>query len=44
MPGWNNFQNLDDECDRSHDAVIRIYEDAGNVIETPEQTGKFKKW
>jgi hypothetical protein len=29
---------------RSHDAVIRIYDAAGNVIETHEQAGDFKKW
>jgi hypothetical protein len=28
---------------RSHDAVIRVYDDAGNVIETHEQTGEFKE-
>ena len=25
---------------RSHDAVIRVYDDTGNVIETHEQTGE----
>jgi hypothetical protein len=28
---------------RSHDAVIRVYDDAGNVIATHEQKGEFKK-
>jgi hypothetical protein len=28
---------------RSRDAVIRVYDDAGNVIETHEHTGDFKK-
>jgi len=28
---------------RSHDAVIRIYDEAGNVIETHEQAGDFKE-
>jgi hypothetical protein len=28
---------------RSHDAVIRVYDDAGNVIETHEHGGKFKE-
>jgi hypothetical protein len=28
---------------RSHDAVIRVYDDAGNVIETHEQVGEFKE-
>ena len=27
---------------RSHDAVIRVYDDAGDVIETDDQTGGFK--
>jgi hypothetical protein len=26
---------------RSHDAVIRLYDEAGNVIETHEQAGDF---
>jgi hypothetical protein len=29
---------------RSHDAVIRVYDDAGNVIQTHEHVGDFKKW
>jgi hypothetical protein len=29
---------------RSHEAVIRVYDDAGNVIETHEQTGQLKEW
>jgi hypothetical protein len=28
---------------RSHDALIRVYDDAGNVIETHENTGEFKE-
>jgi hypothetical protein len=28
----------------SCDAVIRVYDDAGNVIETYEQAGEFKDW
>ena len=28
---------------RSHDAVIRVYDEAGNVIETQERTGEFKE-
>jgi hypothetical protein len=27
---------------RSHDAVSRVYEEAGNVIETHEHAGEFK--
>jgi hypothetical protein len=26
------------------DAVIRVYDDAGNVIETHEHAGEFEEW
>jgi len=29
---------------RSHQAVIRVYDDAGNVVETHEHAGDFKAW
>ena len=29
---------------RLHDAVIRIFDDAGNVIQTHEHKGDFKEW
>jgi len=29
---------------RSHDAMIRVYDDVGNVIETHEPKGDFKEW
>jgi hypothetical protein len=29
---------------RSHEAVIRVYDDVGNVIETHEHKGDFKQW
>jgi hypothetical protein len=29
---------------RSHDAVIRVYDAAGNVIETHKHKGDFKEW
>jgi len=29
---------------RSHDAVIRVYDAAGNVIETHEHNAEFKEW
>jgi len=29
---------------RSHDAVIRVYDEADNVIETHEHAGDFKEW
>jgi hypothetical protein len=30
-------------CSRSHDAVISVYDDTGNVIETHEHSGDFKE-
>ena len=29
---------------RSHHALIHVYDDAGNVIETHEHKGDFKEW
>jgi hypothetical protein len=29
---------------RSHDAVIRVYDEAGNVTATHEHKGDFKEW
>jgi hypothetical protein len=29
---------------RSHRAVIRVFDDAGNVIETHEHAGDLKEW
>jgi hypothetical protein len=29
---------------RSHDAVIRVYDPAGDVIETHEQEGQFREF
>jgi hypothetical protein len=29
---------------RSHNAVIRVYDAAGNVVETHEHAGDFKEW
>jgi hypothetical protein len=29
---------------QSHDAVIRVYDEAGKVIETHEHAGHFKEW
>jgi uncharacterized membrane protein len=31
-------------CRTSHDAVVRVYDEAGNVIETHEQAGDFREW
>jgi hypothetical protein len=27
-----------------HDAVIRVYDETGNVIDTHKQAGDFKEW
>jgi hypothetical protein len=29
---------------RSHPAVIRVYDESGNVIETHQHKGDFKEW
>jgi len=29
---------------RSHNAIIRVYDAAGHVIETHEHAGDFKEW
>jgi len=29
---------------RSHDALIRVYDEAGSVIDTHEHAGDFKEW
>jgi hypothetical protein len=29
---------------RSHDALIRVYDEIGNVIKTHEHAGDFKEW
>jgi hypothetical protein len=29
---------------RSHDAVILVYDEAGNVIDTHQHAGDFKEW
>jgi len=29
---------------RSHHAVIRVYDEGGNLIETHEHAGEFKEW
>jgi hypothetical protein len=31
-------------CSLSHHTVIRVYDAAGNVIETHEHKGDFKEW
>jgi hypothetical protein len=29
---------------RSRDAVIRVFDEAGNMVETQEQAGDFREW
>jgi hypothetical protein len=29
---------------RSHDAVIRVYDETGNVIQTHDHAGELKEW
>ena len=36
------FHRMDNDRSRSHDAVIRVYDEAGNVIETHEHAGDLK--
>ena len=33
-----------EQCSRSHDAVIRVYDHVGNVIETHQHAGEFREW
>src|SRR5260370_29341504 len=39
----NQMQSTTQSFSRSHDAVIRVYDEAGNVIETHEHAGDFKR-
>jgi hypothetical protein len=46
-PGRMRFANAIGDAEhrsRSHDALIFIYDAAGNVIETYEHVGEFKMW
>jgi hypothetical protein len=47
MTGRKRFENAIGYAkfrSRSYDAVIRVYDAAGNVIETHEHTGYFREW
>jgi hypothetical protein len=33
-----------EHCSRSHNTVIRVYDDAGNVIERHEHKGDLEEW
>jgi hypothetical protein len=39
-----NAVNISSARMMKRDAVIRVYDDAGNVIETHEHKGDFKDW
>ena len=38
-----NRKRIENSYSRSHDAVISVYDEAGNVIETHEHAGDFKE-
>jgi hypothetical protein len=40
----SNAVGYAEHCSRAHAAVIRVYDAAGNVIETHEHKGDFKEW
>jgi hypothetical protein len=40
----NNTIEYAEHYSHSHDAVIRVYDAAGNVIDTDEHKGDFKDW
>ena len=41
---WHQRRDIAKFRSRSHDAVIRVYDAAGNVIETHEHTGNFREF
>ena len=41
--GVTNAIGYAEHRSRSHDAVIRVYDEAGNVIETHEHAGHFRE-
>ena len=43
MHAWRSHAGYAMHFSRSHDAVIRLYDDAGNVIETHEHKGEFQR-
>jgi hypothetical protein len=43
-PILSNAVGYAEHYSRSYCAVIRVYDDAGNVIETHEHNGDFKEW
>ena len=43
MHAWRSHAGYAMHFSRSHDAVIRVYDDAGNVIATHEHTGELRE-
>jgi hypothetical protein len=44
LPKYRMIRHSLEHSSRSHDAVIRVYDAADNVIETHEHAGEFKEW
>ena len=42
--GGRNAIGYGEHHSRSHHAVIRVYDESGNVIETHEHKGDLKEW
>jgi len=43
-PAISNAIGYAQHRSRSHDAVIRVYDDVGNMIATHEHKGQFREW
>jgi hypothetical protein len=41
---WQRPEGYPKHRSRSHDTVIRVFDEAGNVIETHEHRADFKEW
>ena len=48
---WGRLWYCEPECNRyakfrsrSHDAVIRFYDEGANLVETHEHAGEFREW
>jgi hypothetical protein len=42
--GLRGFRGCAKFFSRSHDAVVHVYDESGNVIQTHEHKGDFKEW
>jgi hypothetical protein len=43
-PVISNALGYGQHCSRSHHAVIRVHDVAGNMIKTHQHKGEFKDW